>query len=48
MPAASMEGCVTNLQVNEVIPDAGHWLQQEAPHVVTEYLLAWLAPIHGR
>jgi pimeloyl-ACP methyl ester carboxylesterase len=28
-----------------VIPDAGHWLQQEKPAEVNELLLEWLAPL---
>jgi pimeloyl-ACP methyl ester carboxylesterase len=46
MPAAAMNGWVTDLRVNEVIPDAGHWLQQHAPAPVTEHLLRWLDTAH--
>jgi pimeloyl-ACP methyl ester carboxylesterase len=42
MPAAAMDGWVTDLRVNEVVPDAGHWLQQHAPDAVNEHLLRWL------
>jgi pimeloyl-ACP methyl ester carboxylesterase len=42
MPAAVMDGWVTDLRVNEVIPGAGHWLQQQAPEAVNEQLLGWL------
>jgi len=42
MPAAVMDGWVTDLRVNEVIPDAGHWLQQQTPEPVNAHLLAWL------
>lgn len=48
MPAEVMHGWVTDLRVNAVIPDAGHWLQQQAPDAVTSHLLAWLAGNHGR
>jgi len=43
MPAIAMDSWVTDLRVNEVIPDAGHWLQQHAPQAVNRHLLAWLA-----
>ncbi len=46
MPAAVMDGWVTDLRVSEVIPGAGHWLQQEAPEPVTDHLLRWLASAH--
>jgi pimeloyl-ACP methyl ester carboxylesterase len=46
MPAAVMDGWVTDLRVSEVIPDAGHWLQQEVPQVVTDHLLRWLDSTH--
>jgi pimeloyl-ACP methyl ester carboxylesterase len=46
MPAAVMDGWVTDLRVNEVIPGAGHWVQQHAPDAVNELLVAWLADVH--
>jgi len=46
MPAAVMDGWVTDLRVNEVIPGAGHWLQQQAPERVTDHLLHWLDSVH--
>ena len=46
MPAAVMDGWVTGLRVSEVIPDAGHWLQQQAPELVTQHLLRWLESVH--
>jgi pimeloyl-ACP methyl ester carboxylesterase len=46
MPAAVMDGWVTDLRVSEVIPGAGHWLQQEVPEVVTDHLLRWLDSTH--
>ena len=48
MPAAAMDGWVTDLRVNEVIPGAGHWLQQQAPDQVNKYLLSWLDATHDR
>ncbi len=33
---------VTDLRVNELIPDIGHWTQQEAPEAVNELLLGFL------
>jgi len=45
MPAAVMDGWVTDLRVNEVVPEAGHWLQQHAPQAVNEHLLRWLADV---
>jgi pimeloyl-ACP methyl ester carboxylesterase len=47
MPAAVMDGWVTDLRVNAVIPDAGHWLQQQAPGAVNACLLAWLADLEA-
>jgi pimeloyl-ACP methyl ester carboxylesterase len=47
MPAAAMDGWVTDLRVNAVIPGVGHWVQQEAPHAVTEHLLTWLKDVHS-
>ncbi len=43
MPAEAMDGWVTDLRVNAVIPGAGHWLQQETPDIVNDHLLRWLA-----
>jgi pimeloyl-ACP methyl ester carboxylesterase len=43
MPAEAMDGWVTNLQVHEVVPGAGHWVQQQAPEAVNRSLLGWLA-----
>lgn len=45
MPSAAMAGWVTDLRVDEVIPGAGHWVQQQAPEAVNEHLLAWLADV---
>jgi pimeloyl-ACP methyl ester carboxylesterase len=46
MPAEVMNGWVTDLRVSEVIPGAGHWLQQEVPEIVTDHLLRWLDSTH--
>ncbi len=46
MPAALMDGWVTDLRVSEVIPGAGHWLQQQEPELVTDHLLRWLDSAH--
>jgi pimeloyl-ACP methyl ester carboxylesterase len=40
-----MDGWVSDLRVNAVIPNAGHWLQQQAPAAVNEHLLSWLASL---
>jgi pimeloyl-ACP methyl ester carboxylesterase len=45
MPAAVMDGWVTDLRVSEVIPHAGHWLQQQAPELVTQHMLRWLESV---
>jgi len=45
MPASSMDGWVTDLRVNAVIPGAGHWLQQQAPEAVNTHLLSWLSSL---
>jgi pimeloyl-ACP methyl ester carboxylesterase len=45
MPAAIMDGWVTDLRVDEVVPGAGHWLQQQAPADINAYLLRWLADV---
>jgi pimeloyl-ACP methyl ester carboxylesterase len=46
MPAAVMDGWVTDLRANAVIDGAGHWVQQESPDQVNELLLAWLSDVH--
>ena len=45
MPAAAMDGWVTDLRASVVVPEAGHWLQQHAPEAVTAHLLAWLGEV---
>jgi pimeloyl-ACP methyl ester carboxylesterase len=47
MPAAVMNGWVTDLRVDAVIDDAGHWVQQQAPDRVNDLLLGWLSDVHG-
>lgn len=42
MPAGVMRGWVTDLRVDEVVPGAGHWVNQQAPDAVNEALLAFL------
>ena len=45
MPAAVMDGWVTDLRVDAVIKDAGHWVQQEAADQVNALLLGWLSDV---
>ena len=45
MPAAAMDGWVTDLRESVVVPGAGHWVNQEAPEAVNEALLRWLASV---
>lgn len=45
MPAAAMDGWVTDLRRTVVVPGAGHWVNQEAPDAVNTALLAWLAEV---
>ncbi len=35
MPAAAMEGWVTDLRREVIVPDAGHWVQQQSPGLST-------------
>jgi pimeloyl-ACP methyl ester carboxylesterase len=42
MPAEAMRGWVTDLRAQIVVPGAGHWVQQQAPHEVNEALLDFL------
>ena len=41
-PPSAMEGLVSDLRVSEIIPGAGHWVQQERPTETTEAILAFL------
>jgi pimeloyl-ACP methyl ester carboxylesterase len=43
MPAEAMDGWVTDLRKTVVVPDAGHWVQQQAPATVNAELLDFLA-----
>jgi pimeloyl-ACP methyl ester carboxylesterase len=45
MPAAAMDGWVTDLRVSVEIEGAGHWVNQERPQEVNEALLAWLGEV---
>ncbi len=36
---------VPNLKVNKLIPDIGHWTQQESPEAVNEYILEFLGKL---
>jgi pimeloyl-ACP methyl ester carboxylesterase len=38
---------VTDLRINKLIPEIGHWTQQEAPEAVNESILALLKEIDG-
>jgi epoxide hydrolase A/B len=43
MPAEAMNGWVSDLRANIVVPGAGHWVQQQAPDTVNAALLDFLA-----
>ncbi len=43
MPAAAMDGWVTDIRSHVVVPGAGHWVQQQAPREVNAALLDFLA-----
>ena len=45
MPAEAMQGWVTDLREEIVVPGAGHWVQQEAPAAVNAALLRFLAGV---
>jgi pimeloyl-ACP methyl ester carboxylesterase len=47
MPAEAMEGWVTDLRASVVVPEAGHWVNQEAPQAVNDALLGWLGELRG-
>jgi pimeloyl-ACP methyl ester carboxylesterase len=42
MPAEAMQGWVSDLRAQIVVPGAGHWLQQQAPEAVNAALLEFL------
>lgn len=39
----NMPNFVKDLRTNILIPEIGHWTQQEAPEIVNDHLLDWLA-----
>jgi len=43
MPAEAMDGWVSDLREQIVVPGAGHWVQQQEPAAVNEALLRFLA-----
>ena len=45
MPAEAMDGWVTDLRRTEVVPGAGHWVNQEAPEAVNAFLLEFLGDL---
>ncbi len=45
MPAEAMRGWVTDLREEVVVPDAGHWIQQQAPEAVNDALLRFLGEL---
>jgi pimeloyl-ACP methyl ester carboxylesterase len=45
MPAEAMDGWVTDLRTNIVVPGAGHWVQQQAPEIVNAAVLDFLAGV---
>ena len=45
MPAEAMDGWVTDLRAQIVVPGAGHWVQQQAPEAVNAALLAFLGEL---
>jgi pimeloyl-ACP methyl ester carboxylesterase len=45
MPAEAMNGWVTDLRASIVVPEAGHWVNQEAPQAVNDALLEWLGAL---
>jgi pimeloyl-ACP methyl ester carboxylesterase len=47
MPAAAMDGWVTDLRAHVEIEGAGHWVNQERPREVNDALLTWLADVGG-
>jgi pimeloyl-ACP methyl ester carboxylesterase len=45
MPAEAMNGWVSDLRSQIVVPGAGHWVQQQAPEAVNAALLEFLAGV---
>lgn len=42
VPPSRMDGWVTDLRVRELVPAAGHWVQQQKPHETNDALLRFL------
>jgi pimeloyl-ACP methyl ester carboxylesterase len=47
MPAEAMDGWVTNLREQVIVPGAGHWVQQQAPEAVNAALLGFLGSLQA-
>jgi len=45
MPQEAMQGWVTDLRAQIVVPGAGHWVQQQEPQIVNDRLLEFLAEV---
>jgi len=45
VPAEAMSGWVSDLRASIVVPQAGRWVNQEAPEAVNAALLEWLAGV---
>jgi pimeloyl-ACP methyl ester carboxylesterase len=45
MPAEAMDGWVSDLRSHVVVPDAGHWVQQQAPEEVNAALLDFIGAL---
>jgi pimeloyl-ACP methyl ester carboxylesterase len=45
MPADSLDAMCEDLRSKIVVPDAGHWVQQEAPTAVNSALLEFLTDL---
>ena len=45
MPAAAMQGWVTDLREEVIVPGAGHWVQQQEPQAVNATLLRFLGQL---
>jgi pimeloyl-ACP methyl ester carboxylesterase len=45
MPPRAMDGWVTDLRESIVVAGAGHWLQQQAPEVVSDMLVGFLRSV---
>jgi pimeloyl-ACP methyl ester carboxylesterase len=40
-----MDGWLTDMRANVVVPGAGHWVQQEQPEAVNAALLSFLGEV---